>query len=54
MTHIIGIHNANNEKAWQEVLMWEAMHFRYRKRKKQYLKRLFYKIIIIINFFILK
>lgn len=26
MSHIIKIHNANNEKAWEEVLMWEAMH----------------------------
>lgn len=26
MSHIIHIHNANNEKAWNEVLMWEAMH----------------------------
>jgi cytochrome c heme-lyase len=26
MTHIIRIHNANNEQAWQEVLMWEALH----------------------------
>lgn len=27
MTHIINIHNANNEKAWQEVLKWEALHY---------------------------
>jgi cytochrome c heme-lyase len=27
MTNIIHIHNANNEKAWREVLMWEALHF---------------------------
>lgn len=26
MSHIINIHNSNNEKAWNEVLMWEAMH----------------------------
>ncbi|XP_064626086.1 holocytochrome c-type synthase-like [Lineus longissimus] len=26
MSHIIRIHNANNEQAWQEVLMWEALH----------------------------
>lgn len=26
MSHIINIHNSNNEKAWHEVLMWEAMH----------------------------
>jgi len=26
MDHIIKIHNANNESAWQEVLKWEAMH----------------------------
>lgn len=26
MKHIINIHNANNEHAWKEVLMWEAMH----------------------------
>ena len=26
MTNIIRIHNANNEQAWQEVLMWEAFH----------------------------
>ena len=24
--HIIQIHNANNEQAWQEVLKWEALH----------------------------
>ena len=27
MSHIINIHNANNEKAWREVLLWESMHF---------------------------
>lgn len=27
MTNIIRIHNANNEKAWLEVLKWEALHF---------------------------
>ena len=26
MAHIIKIHNANNESAWQEVLKWEALH----------------------------
>lgn len=26
MDHIIHIHNANNEKAWKEVLKWEALH----------------------------
>lgn len=26
MDHIIKIHNANNEHAWQEVLKWEALH----------------------------
>nr|CAG4641168.1 EOG090X0CJG [Eulimnadia texana] len=26
MDHIIKIHNANNEQAWQEVLKWEALH----------------------------
>jgi len=26
MDHIIHIHNANNEMAWQEVLRWEALH----------------------------
>lgn len=26
MGHIIKIHNANNEQAWQEVLKWEALH----------------------------
>lgn len=26
MDHIIKIHNANNEQAWQEVLKWEAFH----------------------------
>lgn len=26
MNHIIRIHNANNESAWQEVLKWEALH----------------------------
>ena len=29
MGNIIKIHNANNEKAWLEVLKWEALHFRY-------------------------
>lgn len=28
MNHIIRIHNANNEKAWKEVLKWEALHAR--------------------------
>lgn len=28
MEHIIKIHNANNEQAWQEVLKWEALHAR--------------------------
>ncbi|XP_074659918.1 holocytochrome c-type synthase-like [Tubulanus polymorphus] len=28
MAHIIRIHNANNEHAWQEVLRWEALHAR--------------------------
>lgn len=28
MAHIIRIHNANNEMAWQEVLKWEALHAR--------------------------
>lgn len=27
MSAIIHIHNANNEKAWNEVMMWESMHF---------------------------
>jgi cytochrome c heme-lyase len=27
MTAIIHIHNANNEKAWGEVLKWEALHY---------------------------
>merc|ERR1719350_1881908 len=26
MAHIIKIHNANNESAWQEVLNWENLH----------------------------
>jgi cytochrome c heme-lyase len=26
MDHIIKIHNANNEQAWQEVLKWEMLH----------------------------
>ena len=26
MEHIIRIHNANNERAWQEILKWEAFH----------------------------
>lgn len=26
MSNIIRIHNANNEKAWREVLKWEAFH----------------------------
>jgi len=29
MTHIIAIHNRNNEEAWQEILKWEALHARY-------------------------
>ena len=29
MTHIIAIHNRNNEEAWHEVLKWEALHARY-------------------------
>ncbi|KAL5022702.1 hypothetical protein ScPMuIL_001857 [Solemya velum] len=28
MSHIISIHNANNEQAWDEVLKWEALHAR--------------------------
>jgi cytochrome c heme-lyase len=28
MTAIIHIHNANNEKAWGEVMKWEALHYR--------------------------
>lgn len=28
MGHIIQIHNANNEQAWQEILKWEALHAR--------------------------
>ncbi|XP_074612522.1 holocytochrome c-type synthase-like [Acropora palmata] len=27
MDHIIKIHNANNEAAWEEILKWEALHF---------------------------
>ncbi len=27
MNHIIGIHNANNEQAWREILKWEALHY---------------------------
>jgi len=26
MDHVIKIHNANNESAWQEVLSWESLH----------------------------
>lgn len=26
MDHIIRIHNANNERAWDEILRWEALH----------------------------
>lgn len=26
MKHIIGIHNANNERAWEQILMWESFH----------------------------
>ena len=26
MNHIIRIHNANNERAWDEILRWEALH----------------------------
>ena len=29
MSHIINIHNANNEQAWEEILKWEALHYRY-------------------------
>ena len=28
MSHIIAIHNRNNEEAWREVLKWEALHAR--------------------------
>ncbi|XP_014290689.1 holocytochrome c-type synthase [Halyomorpha halys] len=28
MEDIIKIHNANNEQAWQEVLKWEALHYK--------------------------
>lgn len=28
MEHIINIHNANNDQAWEEVLKWEALHAR--------------------------
>lgn len=28
MAHIIRIHNANNDHAWEEVLKWEALHAR--------------------------
>jgi len=28
MNHIIHIHNNNNEAAWQEVLKWEALHYK--------------------------
>ena len=28
MSHIIHIHNNNNEAAWQEVLKWEALHYK--------------------------
>ncbi|KAG5900517.1 hypothetical protein JTB14_010926 [Gonioctena quinquepunctata] len=28
MNDIIKIHNANNEQAWQEVLKWEALHYK--------------------------
>ncbi|KAF5272093.1 hypothetical protein FQA39_LY01176 [Lamprigera yunnana] len=28
MENIIKIHNANNEHAWQEVLKWEALHYK--------------------------
>lgn len=28
MENIIKIHNANNESAWQEILKWEALHFK--------------------------
>lgn len=26
MKHIIRIHNTNNERAWQEILLWESFH----------------------------
>lgn len=28
MENIIKIHNANNEAAWQEILKWEALHYK--------------------------
>jgi len=28
MSHIIRIHNANNEQAWQEILKWEVLHIK--------------------------
>jgi cytochrome c heme-lyase len=28
MEHIIRIHNVNNEQAWNEILKWEARHFK--------------------------
>jgi len=28
MQHIISIHNANNEQAWEEILKWEALRYR--------------------------
>lgn len=28
MDNIIRIHNANNEAAWQEILKWEALHYK--------------------------
>ncbi len=28
MNDIINIHNANNEQAWQEILKWEALHWK--------------------------
>ena len=28
MENIIKIHNANNESAWQEILKWEALHYK--------------------------
>merc|ERR1719150_2783126 len=27
MSHIIHIHNSNNEAAWEEILKWEALHY---------------------------
>jgi hypothetical protein len=44
MTNIIGIHNANNEMAWREVLKWEAFHYGYAFWIQNNINYLYYEI----------